>query len=440
MFLDRHFDLTRRQTSVAAEARGALATFLTMAYILVANGAILSQAGIPFASAVACTALAAGICCLMMGWFGNFPLAMASGMGLNTFVAFQLTAATGSWQKAMGLIVLDGLFVLVLVIAGLREAVMRAIPRALKLAIGSGIGLFIAFIGLVNAKLVVVPPGTLAVLAKNPSAVMPPVTFGSFHAPETWVATLGLFVTAFLLARQSKGAFVWGIFLSTILSLAVGLTHLPKSWSAPDFQIAFQADIGGALKLAFLPLLLSLVMVDFFDTLGTVTAIAEQAQLVDRHGNIPRLRKILLLDAVSACIGGLLGASSVTAYVESAAGVAEGARTGLSTIFVGLLFLGAVFLAPLASVVPTAATSPALILVGFLMTAQLRFIDFDDLPSAIPAFLIAIAIPLTFSIAHGIGLGFISYTAIKLLAGRYREVHPLMYAISGIFALQLIFA
>ena len=427
-FLNRYFEITARGSTVARELRGAVATFLTMAYILFANANILGDAGVPRESVVACTALAAGVCCILMGLVANFPMALASGMGLNAVVAYTLAQKTGSWQIAMGLIVIEGLVILALVLLGLREAIMHAIPRDLRLAIGAGIGLFIAFIGLSKAGIVVDHPATL-------------VTFGSLRTPQAAVAGVGFLVTAALVARKIPGALVIGILLTTACGFAWDffyggfgvIEHLPPKLSAPNFTAAFQADIRGAMRLSFVPLILAVMMVDFFDTLGTATAVAEEAGLVDERGRIPGIRKILIVDSLSASIGGLLGASSVTSYIESAAGVAEGARTGLHSVFVGLLFLIAIAAAPLAGLVPAAATAPALILVGFLMISQMARINFNDLPSAIPAFVILLTIPLTYSIAHGIGYGFVAYVAIKLLALRPRDAHPLMYVTAAAF-------
>lgn len=434
--LDRFFHLTERGSSVATETRGAIATFLTMAYILVANPSILSAAGMPFGPVAAATAAAAGICCILMGLIANFPLALASGMGLNAVIAFQVAREAGSWQAAMGLVVLDGLLVGALVLLGLREAVMNAIPRDLRRAIGVGIGLFIALIGAVNARLVVVPAGTIGVLAQNPTAALPPVGYGSLRNPETIIALVGLLITAVLIVRRVTGAILIGIILSTLLALVVGVAKLPTgSWlAAPHFDTAFQTDIRAALDLAVLPLVIPIIMVDFFDTLGTASAVAEEAGLEDAEGRIPGLRSVLLVDAASASIGGLLGASSVTAYIESAAGVAEGARTGLHSVIVGVLFLLAMFATPVAGIVPGAATAPALIIVGFLMCTQIARLDFRQLDSAIPAFIIFITIPFTYSIAHGIGFGFIAYVVVKVLGGAARQVHPLMYVVSAIFA------
>jgi AGZA family xanthine/uracil permease-like MFS transporter len=335
----------------------------------------------------------------------------------------------------MGLIVLDGVFVLALVVLGLREAVMDAIPRDLRRAIGVGIGLFIAFLGLVNAKLVLVPAGTVAALARDPASVVPPVTAGTLRAPEATVALVGLLLIAFLMARGVTGAIVLGILASTALAIALGITSVPSgTWLAwPSFATVGQADVVGAFSWRTIPLLLPVMMVDFFDTIGTATAIAEEAGLQDERGRIPGLREVLLVDSMSASIGGAFGVSSATSYIESAAGVAEGARTGLHSVIVGLLFVLAIFAAPVAGIVPAAATAPALIAVGFLMCTQITRIDFRQLDTAIPAFVLLVTIPFTYSISHGIGYGFIAYVTIKVLSGAWRAVHPLMYAVAGAF-------
>jgi len=435
------FDPAARGSSVTAEVRGAVATFLTMAYILFANPAILSAAGVPFAPAVAATAAAAAICSILMGVVANFPIALASGMGLNAVIAYQVAPAAGSWQVAMGLVILDGLVAFLLVVAGLREAVMNVIPLDLRRAIGVGIGLFIAFIGFVNGKVVIVPAGTLAALGTNPAAVMPPVTHGSLRTPETIVAVIGLLITAVLLARRVTGAIVLGIVASTILALTIGVAGFPKgAWlSVPSFATVGQADVLGAMRSSALPLVLPLLLVDFFDTIGTVTAIADEAGLHDTRGQIPGVRRILAADSLSAAVGGFFGVSSVTSYIESAAGVAEGARTGLHSVVVGIMFAAAIFLTPVFAIVPSAATAPALIVVGFLMCQQITRIDFRDLDTAIPAFVLFVMIPFTYSISHGIGFGFIAFVVIKLLGAKWREVHPLMYATAAAFAAYFVF-
>jgi AGZA family xanthine/uracil permease-like MFS transporter len=429
------FDLRGRGTTTAREVRGGVATFLTMAYILFANPSILASAGIPFEAAAAGTAAAAAICTLLMGLGANFPIALAPGMGLNAVVAFQVVEQTGSWQAAMGLVMLNGCVVLALVLAGVREAVMRAIPLDLRRAISVGIGLFIALIGAVNARLVVVPPGSVVALGKDPLAAVPPLTHGSLHAAEPLLALAGLLIIAFLLSRRVPGAIVIGIVGATAAALVVGVSHWPAgAWvRMPRFDTVFQADLRSALDIRLLPLLLSIIMVDFFDTLGTVTAIAETGDLHDREGRIPALRSILAIDSLSAVIGGAFGVSSVTSYVESAAGVAEGARTGLHNIVVAALFAACMFAAPLIAIVPAAATAPALIVVGFLMCQQIVRMDFTALDTAIPAFLILLMTPFTFSISHGIGYGFVAYVGIKLLRGRPGDVQPMMYAAAALF-------
>lgn len=430
------FDLAGRGSTPAAEVRGAVATFLTMAYILFANPAILAAAGVPTEAAVAATAASAAICSVLMGLVANFPVALAAGMGLNAVVAYQVAPAAGGWQTAMGLVVLDGVLALALVLFGLREAVMNAIPRDLRRAIGVGIGLFIAFIGLVNARLVIVPQGTLGALAANPLAVMPPVTHGSLRTPEAVVALIGLLITVVLIARRITGAIVLGILASTGLAFVLGAASLPKeAWvTVPSFETVGQADVRGALALSVLPLLVPLFLVDFFDTIGTVTAVADEAGLQDDEGRIPGTRRILAVDSFSAAVGGFFGASSVTSYIESASGIAEGARTGLHSVVVGLLFAAAMFVTPVVSIVPQAATAPALIVVGFLMCQQIARIDFRELDTAIPAFVLLATIPFTYSISHGIGYGFITFATIKLLSGKWRDVHPLMYGTAASFA------
>ncbi|HEY0995745.1 MAG TPA: NCS2 family permease [Gemmatimonadaceae bacterium] len=426
----------RRGSTVSAEVRGGVATFLTMAYILAANPAILSAAGVDPGAAAVGTAAAAAVACLLMGVFADFPLALAPGMGLNAVLAFQIAPAVGSWEAAMGLVVLDGLLVLVLVLLGMREAVMRAIPHDLRLAIGVGIGLFIAFIGAVDAKLVVVPGGTIAALAADPRATMPPVTYGSLHTPEAAIALAGTCLIAVLMVRRVHGAILLGIAGSAIAAFALGVAALPGgSWVAvPHFPTFSHVDLRAALTLGALPLLLPLMLVDFFDTIGTATAIAEEGELEDSEGRIPGIRRVLAVDALGASIGGLFGVSSVTSYIESAAGVAEGARTGLHSVVVGLLFVAAMFVAPLAAAVPAAATAPALIVVGFLMVGQVVRIDFRTLETGLPAFVLLVTIPFTYSISHGIGYGFITYVIVQLFSGGWRRVHPLMAVTAAIFA------
>ena len=435
------FDIESRETTIGREVRGGLATFLAMAYILFANPAILAAAGVPIEAALSATALAAGATSILMGVGANMPIAMAPGMGLNAVVAFQIAAATGSWQAAMGLVVVEGVLVFVLVLAGVREAVMAAIPVDLRRAIGVGIGLFIAFIGAVNARLVVVPGGTLAGLARNPGAILPPVGAGTLAHPDTALALGGLLLAGVLLARRQNGALLVSMIATTVAAVVMGRSSLPSgAWvSLPRFETFGAADVTAALTLSAVPLIVSLMMVDFFDTLGTATAIAEEARLTGPDGTVPRLKPLLAIDAIGASIGGWMGASSATSYIESAAGVADGARTGLHSVVGGLLFVAAAFLAPLAAVVPVAATAPALIAVGFMMCSAIMRVDFTRPETGLPAFLTILLVPLTYSIAHGIGYGILAYVAIGICRGRAKHIHPVMYAVAIAFAAYFVF-
>lgn len=449
----RFFAFQDRATNLRTEVRAGLATFLTMAYILFVNPAILSDKvlgthAMSFSAAAGGTALAAGIACILMGLIANYPLALASGMGLNGFLAYTVIAGHGvSWQVAMGFVVLDGIVVLALVLLGARESVLRAIPLDLKRAIGAGIGLFLAVLGLVNARIIVIPRGTVSAYAAaleqgGPTPTLPPVAPGEL---ATWGALLTLFgvvVTAVLLVRKVRGAVLIGILATTALAigrdLVMGNAGAPVfglAFAAPDLSAVGQADIAGALRAAdLLPLILGLVIVDFFDTLGTMTAVGEQAGLVAEDGSIPRSGKVLAVDAASAAIGGLCGASSVTSYVESAAGVSEGGRTGLSAIVTGVLFLVSLGLAPLFGLVPPEATAAALIVVGLFMVLAVAEIDWKEIGTALPAFVTMVTMPLTYSISHGIGYGFILYVLIALLSGRGRQVHPVLYVVAAVFA------
>lgn len=431
--LERMFQLEERGSTVGRELRGAVATFLTMAYILAANPAILSAAEVPAESAIACTALAAGICCIAMGLIANFPLALASGMGLNAFIAFTAAPAMGSWQAAMGLVVLDGVIVLALVAAGLREAMLDAIPVDLRRAMAAGIGLFIALIGCVNAGIV-----------QSSGLPVPPIRSGSFQDPTVLITLGGVVLTAVLLASRIPGAIVVGIASCALALQMVSDAGADSSggsslWSLPSFEVVGQADVMAALQVKYLPLLLTLLMVDFFDTLGTVTALGDQANIKDEQNRVIGLRRILAVDSMSAAIGGWLGVSSVTSYIESAAGISEGARTGLHSVLVGVFFLLCVFAAPLVAMIPPAATAPALIIVGFLMAESLTKIDFSKADTAIPAFVALLLIPLTYSISHGIGYGVLTFVAIRLATLRLRDVHPLLYAAAAVFGLAFWF-
>ena len=441
-----YFKLKERNTNVRTEIIAGITTFMTMAYIIFVNPAILSQGGatgIPFEAAVVATCLGAGLMSMLMGLITNTPFALASGMGINAIVVFTIIFGLGlSWQQAMGIVVLEGIIVTIMVLTGLRSMIMRAIPMGLKYSIGVGIGLFIAFIGAQEGGFVDIDPVTA-------------VRLGNFTSPITLLALFGLVVTIVLLAYRIKGAILIGIVATTILGMATRIIALPTRViaipNAASFSTFFQADIVGALwsrgmvNIAAIIMIFALFMSDFFDTMGTVIGVGEEAKLLDEKGNLPGLKRVLLIDSVAAIVGGLFGASSITTYIESASGVSEGGRTGLMPTTTGILFILSIFFAPLIAVVGGGVqiaegvfkypvTAAALIVVGFLMMTIVSKIDFKDWEIGIPSFLTIIIMPFTYNISYGIGFGFISYTIIKLLRGKWREVHPLMIVVSVLFA------
>jgi AGZA family xanthine/uracil permease-like MFS transporter len=450
--LERCFDLNRRGATLGGEVRGGLTTFMVMAYIIFVNPAILSFAGIPplqgqgpsFPATQAATCLVAGAMTIAMGVVTNYPLAVASGMGLNAVVAFQLIAGMKlPWTAAMGVVVLEGLVITVLVLTGFREAIMNAIPVALKRAIGVGIGLFILFIGLVSGG--IVKPGPPGV----------PVTLGDLSSAPVAVAVFGLLLTLWLTARRSSGALLVGILASTVVAIAVNAMTGGRAfpipgqavWPAtlvawPDFTslgagLDFSVFVRIGLVTAIVTIF-SIMLSDFFDTMGTVIGIGGEAGWLTPAQRLPRLNRVLLVDSVAAMAGGAAGASSATTYIESAAGVAAGARTGLAAVVTGLCFLLALFFAPLAGVVPAHATAPALIVVGYLMSRVVREIPFADLEEGFPALLTLTVMPFTYSITNGIGAGFIAYCFIKLVRGKGREVAPMMYVAALAFVVYFV--
>ena len=429
--LDNIFRLKQRNTTVTREIIAGVATFMTMAYIIFVNPSILSNAlGKELVPAVAvATCLAAGLTTIAMGLVTNYPLALASGMGLNAFLTFTVVIGMKvPWQTAMGVVFIEGALVTILVLTNVREWVMDAIPLDLKRAIGVGIGLFIALIGLQSAKLVVGSPVTL-------------MTFGPI-GPECLVALFGLAVTVFLMARKVKGAILLGIVAATAAAMIAGMVKLPQQWIAPvkaeHFATFFALDIRGACSFSLAAVVFAFMITDFFDTMGTVVAVGEEAGFLTPAGKLPRLKGVLLIDSLAAVTGGLFGCSSVTTYVESAAGVGEGGRTGLTAVVTGALFLLAVFFAPIAGVAPPYATAPALIIVGFLMMTVVKSIHWDDFTTAVPAFLTVVMIPFTYSISKGIGYGIISYALLKLGTGKVRDVHPLLLVTALLFVLDFV--
>jgi AGZA family xanthine/uracil permease-like MFS transporter len=426
--LDSFFKLSERGTTVGTEVRAGLTTFLVMAYILFVNPSILGDAGLDPAAVGAGTALVAGVLTILMGVFGNIPIAMAAGLGLNAAVAYTLVLGSGLTPAgAMGVIVLEGIVVTALVLLGAREAIMKAIPTSLKRAIGVGIGLFILFIGFVNAGLIARPAGP-----------DPIVHFVFPNTTGAWVALVGLALTVILYTRKVPGALIISILATTVIALIAGVAEFPESFSvAPSFSTLGQFDLGNVFQVLGLSTALltvfAFMLTDFFDTMGTVTGVAEQAGLADEDGDIPNLGKILLVDSIGAAAGGMAGVSSNTSYIESSAGVAEGGRTGLTSVVTGVLFLLAIFISPLAGIVPAVATAPALILVGFLMAGLMKDIDFTDIEEGFPALLAMILMPLTYNITVGIGAGFVMHTLLKVVNGKAREVHWLMWVVTVAF-------
>ena len=443
------FKFSERGTSFRTEVVAGLTTFMTMAYIIFVNPAILGTegTGLPVSGVFFATCVAAAVACIAMGLVANFPLALASGLGLNAIVTYTLILELGlSWQQAMAVIVVEGALVTVLVLTNVREAVLNAIPLSLKFAIAVGIGLFIAFIGLKNAGLVVPNADTY-------------VALGDLTQGPVLLAVFGLVLTLALVARGLRGGILIGILVTGVVGMIFGIVPPPKE--IVDFKFDTSTVGGGVLavpevlRLSLLPVIFALFMTDFFDTMGTMFAVAEEAELIDEEGEVPQAKRILLVDGLAAILGGAMGASSVTSYIESGSGVAEGGRTGLTSVVVGLLFLVALPFSPLISVFggsipipdPTGGsqslfvspvTAPALIVVGFLMMTEVRHIPWDSLDEAIPAFLTILTLPLTFNISYGIGFGFISYVLIKLSRGRVSEVHPLLYITAALFALAFV--
>jgi len=434
--LDRTFKLRERGSSVQTEVLAGATTFLTMAYIVLVNPSILGTTGMPVAGVAAATCLAAGVGCLLMGFLANYPIALAPGMGLNAYFAFTVVQGMGvPWQTALGLVFISGVLFIVLTVAGVRQLIVSAIPRALFSAIAAGIGLFIAFIGLRGAGLVVENKATL-------------VGLGDIHAPGTLLALLGLAILSVLLVLKVRGAIFIGIVATAVLGWTLGLA----SWNPQPYSLdemtgtALKLDIPAALGigghgfgLALLEILFVFLFVDLFDNVGTLVAVSKKAGLMAPDGSIPRLNRILFADAGATVVGSLAGTSTVVSYIESASGVSAGGRTGLTAVVTGLLFLATLFVAPWAQVIPAAATAPALILVGAMMMQPLTEIDWDDPVVAIPAFLTLVTIPLTFSIANGLAFGVIAYSLLKLAARRISRADWLLFALAALFVARFVY-
>ncbi|MCS4536439.1 NCS2 family permease [Corynebacterium sp. HS2168-gen11] len=460
--LDRFFSITERGSTIGTEVRAGIVTFFAMAYIIILNPLIIGtiadvngrELGVP--QVAAATALAAGFMTIAFGVIARYPFGIATGLGINTLVAVTMVAVEGlTWEEAMGLVVLDGIIIVVLAISGFRTAVFDAIPSSIKAAMGVGIGLFIAMIGLVDAGFVRRIP--------DAAGTTVPVTLGNGGSIASWptfVFVVGLLISGILVVRQVRGGLFIGIVATTVIGMIVeAITGagpsfvdgkpVPTGWSLavpavpssfgslPDLSIIGNIDLFGAFTrvgaLAATLLLFTLVLANFFDAMGTMTALGKQADLVDDHGNLPNLKAALVVEGAGAIVGGAASASSNTVYIDSAAGIADGARTGLANVVTGLLFLAAMFLTPLYSIVPIEAAAPVLVIVGALMISQIKDIDFSQFHIALPAFLTIVIMPFTYSIANGIGVGFIAYVVMTAAAGKAKSIHWIMWLISALF-------
>jgi AGZA family xanthine/uracil permease-like MFS transporter len=426
--LDRYFKLTENRTSVKQEMLGGVTTFVTMAYVIVVNPQILAHTGMPVDGVVFATCLASAIATLVMGLYANYPIALAPGMGLNAYFTYSVCLAMHiPWQTALGVVFLSGVLFLMLTVTRVREQLVNGIPDGLKHSTAAGIGMFIAFLGMRNAKLIVANSATL-------------VGLGSFHDKEVQTACIGLVLTLILMARRIHGAFLLGVIGTALLGMLRGVSSWPTRFFAlPHVSGTFlQLDLRSAIHLGFLEILFAFLFVDLLDNVGTLVAVCEQGGFV-KDGKIPRAGRILIADSIGTIFGSLTGTSTVTSYVESAAGVAAGARTGLANIPVAVLFLAAMFCSPLASAIPTYATAPALVVVGVLMSQSLSLIKWNDFTEALPAFITMIATPLSFSIATGLTFGVISYTVIKVAAGKLAEINLLIWILTILFILRYIY-
>ena len=433
--LDRLFGLRSRGTTVRTEVIAGFTTFLTMAYIVVVNPVILGQAGMPVAAVAVATCLAAAFGSILMGLLSNYPLAMAPGMGLNAYFTYTVVKGMGlAWQTALGCVFISGIAFLLLTVAGVRQLIMSAVPRSLFAAVAGGVGLFIAFIGLSDAGIIVAKQGTM-------------VGLGSLTTPTAGIALLGLVLIAALQARGVKGSMLLGILLTAAVAWIFGLAHFsPGAYSLGDLSAtAFKLDVHRALSLkggiglSLLEIVLVFLFVDMFDNIGTLVAVTKRAGLIAPDGSIPRLNRILLADSIAMMAGALAGTSPVTSYIESASGVAVGGRTGLTSIVVGILFLITLFFAPLVQAIPTGATAPALILVGAMMMGSLAEVDWADPATAIPAFLTVILIPLTYSIANGLAFGITSHAILKLVRGQASRRDWLVYLLALLCVVRFVY-
>ena len=456
-FLDQYFEISARNSDFLTEIRGGLATFMTMSYIIFVNPLILSNAGVPYEGLFVATALIAAIMTILMGVYGKYPYAIAPGMGLNAFVAYSLVLAMGlPWQAAMAIIFWEGLLVTILVVLGLRERVMDALPNELKLGIGIGIGAFIAFIGFVNSKLVV-------------AAVGIPVTAGSWMEIKGYaiIAIVGLIVIAWLWHKNVKGSILLGIIITAVIANILSMEPFasllfnpenpnfapPVDFSKVKFEYAFDVSTIGAIfsydylikpivdNPSLIGIIVAVMLSDFFDTMGTLTGIGEQGGFIDENGRHRNLKELLIVDSLGAMFGGIFGTSSATTYIESAAGVSEGAKTGFASVVTGLMFLLSLVLFPLIYLIPEAATAPALIFIGFLMIQSVNKIEFtkENIAVALAAFAAIFFMPFTYSIASGIALGILIYVLLSVLTGKWREIDWSLYIFTIFFIIYFLY-
>ena len=429
-FLEKYFKLKENGTTVGTELRAGIATFLTMAYIIVVNPGILSKTGMPFAGVLLATVLVAMISSILMGLVANLPFAVAPGMGINAFFTFSLCLTMGiKWQTALGSVFISGIIFIILSVTGVRKAIVESIPASIRYGVASGIGLFLTIIGLTSVGFIVGSPATT-------------VTFGGMNV-KTVLFIIGLIFTGSLLVKNVKGSLIIGIAFTSILALiasytipsAKGIMSLPtKVFAAPNLDVFFSLDIVGALTLGMIVPTFTFLFTDIFDSLSTFLGVSEVGGFIDEEGQPKNVGKALVVDAIATTISGLFGTSSGTTYIESASGVKEGGKTGLTAVFTGLLFFPFMFLSPLLVLIPGVATAPILVLIGLFMMRPVNKIDWDDFENSIPAFLALVLIPLTYSITQGIIWGFLSYTVLKILNGKANEI-PITLYIIDIFAI-----
>jgi len=427
--LEQYFEFQNLSTNWRTEILAGATTFATMAYIVFVNPSILGEAGMPVAAVAAATCLSAALGSLLMGAFARYPIALAPGMGLNAYFTYAVVKGMGvAWQTALGAVFLSGVIFMALTFVGVRQLIVQAIPRELFAAVAAGVGLFIAWIGFRNAGIIVPHPATT-------------LTLGNLRDPKTALALFGLAAIAALLAWGARGAMLAGILLTTAVGFGLGIVDWqPRAFSLAELSAtAFRLDVVSTLRIGLVEIVFVFLFVDLFDNVGTLVAVGKKAGLFDQENQIPRLNRILMSDATATIVGSLAGTSTVVSYIESSAGVAAGGRSGVTAIVTGLLFLLALFVAPLAGAIPPSATAPALIVVGSFMMSAVSEVRWSDPVIAIPAFLTMLAIPLTFSIANGLAFGFTAFTVLKVLRGEFRQVNGFVYGLTLLFILRFLY-